>query len=99
MVYLHFGALVDQADVPSMTPAAAGWTFQVMNDATYGQYWAATPTSSVALAAGATLEIAIAGLKASATGVQAQIYADYYAVDGVADGVFADLVTIQQPGA
>ncbi len=97
--YVHFGSLVAQADVAAMSFTAAGWSFQAMNDATYGQYWAATPTAAVTLEPGGSFVIAIAGLKAVSDAVQAQVYTDYYDVDGVADGVFADLVTITQPSS
>jgi hypothetical protein len=95
--YVHFGQLVAQADVAGMSFAATGWTFQAMNDATYGHYWAATPASDVPLKPGASFDIRVTGLKAVTNVVQAQVFTDYYNVEGVGTGIFADLVIIQQP--
>jgi hypothetical protein len=96
IVYVHFGALVAQADVPTIGFSAAGWTFAAQSDQRYGRYWAATPTANVPLDSGNSFDITVTNLKAVTTAVQAQVYVDYYAVDGVSDGLFADLVTIQQ---
>ena len=97
--YLHFGVLVDQADVTAMALTASGWTFQAVHDDIYGNYWAATPTAAVELTPGQFFDVAITNLKAVSTAVQAKVYADYYGVDGVSDGVFPDLVTISKPGS
>jgi len=97
--YLHFGVLVDQSDVAGMALSASGWTFQALQDGIYGHYWAAAPAAPAALAPGQHFDVQISGLKAVSNAVQAQVYADYYGVDGVSDGVFANLVTIAKPGS
>jgi hypothetical protein len=95
--YIHFGALVDSANVASMQISAEGWTFQSITDATYGTYWAATPAAGnpVTLAPGASLQITVAQLKAASKGTQAQVYFDYYDVEGDNDGVDVAVVAIQ----
>ncbi|CAE6875710.1 hypothetical protein R69746_08764 [Paraburkholderia aspalathi] len=99
IVYLHFGALVDQSNVAGMTLSAAGWSFHVFQDDIYGHYWAATPTAQAILMPGQSFDIQISGLTAVSNAVQAQLHADYYGVGGVSDGVFADLVTIAKSGS
>jgi hypothetical protein len=94
--YVHFGQLVAPADVAGMSFAATGWRFQAMNDETYGAYWAATPTVTYPLKPGAPFDVMVGGLKAVTNLVQAQVSTAYYGIDGVSDGIFADLVTIQQ---
>lgn len=95
--YIHFGDLVAQADVPNIQLAAAGWAFKSFTDARYGQYWAATPEQPTAVASGQTLSISVNNLIASTASAQAQVYFDYYNVDGLSDGVYADLLAVQ-PG-
>jgi hypothetical protein len=97
--YLHFGTLVAQDAVPRITLSAPGWAFQAFASAQYGAYWAAAPTAAVALAPAARLEIAVTGLVPSSPASQAQVWADYYAIDGIDDGVFADTLTVQQATA
>jgi hypothetical protein len=94
--YIHFGKLVAQADVPKMTLSATDWTFGPFSDARYGQYWAATPAKSVDVASGDSLAITISGLlpATDATLAQANIYFDYYDLEGVSDGVYAELMSI-----
>jgi hypothetical protein len=94
--YLHFGTLVAQAAVGQITLTAPGWAFQTFASPQYGAYWAAAPTAGVALPAAGSLQIAVGGLVPSAAGSQAQVSFDYYAIDGIDDGVFADVLTVQQ---
>lgn len=95
--YIHFGALIDPSQVASVQPSAAGWTFQALHDAQYGDYWAATPAagSPVTLGPGQALTITLADVIAVNTASQAQIYFDYYGVQGVNDGVDIAIVAIQ----
>lgn len=99
IVYLHFGALVDQSNVAGMTLSAPGWSFRDFQDDLYGHYWAATPTTPASLVPGQSCDIQISGLTAASNAVQAQLHVDYYGVGGVGDGVFADLVTITKSGS
>jgi hypothetical protein len=93
--YIHFGELVDKADVPSITLAAQGWSFAPQKDSIYGAYWAATPVgNAVALQPDATVSVTVTGLKAASTLSQANVYFDYYAVDGTADGVSTDTIVV-----
>lgn len=93
--YIHFGDLVAQADVPGIEVAAAGWIFQSFTDARYGAYWAATPSQPTGLAPGQVLSMSVNNLIASTTSAQAQVYFDYYNVDGISDGVYVDLLAVQ----
>lgn len=95
VVYLHLGDLVAQADVPRLQPAAPGWIFADLSTPTYGRYWAATPTTPVTLDPGGCLHLSLANLVATATGAQATVYADYYNVDGVSDGVYDAIVAVE----
>ena len=97
--YLHFGTLVAQDAVPRITLSASGWAFQSFSSAQYGAYWAAAPTAPVTLAAAAQLQMAVTGLVASLPASQAQVWADYYAIDGIDDGIFADALTVQRSAA
>lgn len=98
IVYFHFGKLVAQDDVPKIALTCDGWTFLSLSDARYGQYWAATPGAGnvVALKTGASLTITVAGLIPTSDTdlVQCNVYFDYYALGGVGDGVYAELVGI-----
>jgi hypothetical protein len=93
--YVHCGTLVAQADVGKIAFSAPGWTFQSFSSPQYGAYWAAAPAADVVLADGAGVAIAVTGLVPSPPGAQAQVSFDYYAIDGVDDGVFADVLTVQ----
>jgi len=93
--YLHFSDLVSEANVPKIQLSAPGWTFKNLSDATYGQYWAATPAQPVTLEKDMSIEINVTNLIVSATGAQAQAYFDYYNIDGLNDGVYADLLAVQ----
>jgi hypothetical protein len=98
ILYVHFGALVAPADVPAITLSADGWSFAQQSDAVYGTYFAATPLGgAVALDPGASVDIAVGGLKAASDVVEAHVFVDYYAIEGISDGVFVDTVTVQQP--
>jgi hypothetical protein len=94
--YIHFGKLVAQADVPKMTLTATDWTFGSFSDTRYGQYWAATPAKSVELAVGDSIAITVSNLLPATDPalVQANIYFDYYDLEGVSDGVYAELMAI-----
>lgn len=96
--FVHLGALVDQADVAATRFSADGWSFAAQNDPRYGAYWAATPSvAPVSLESGESFDIQVDNLKAVGNAVQAQLYFDYYDVDGSSDGVSTQLVTIQEP--
>ncbi|WP_460112228.1 hypothetical protein [Streptomyces platensis] len=97
--YLHFGTLVAQDAVPGITLSAPGWAFQSFSSVQYGAYWAAAPTVAVTLAPADRLEIAVSGLVPSSSISQAQVWADYYAIDGIDDGVFTHTLTVQQTPA
>jgi hypothetical protein len=86
------------ADLPALRFTAAGWTFQSLSDAIYGVYWAASPQAVVTLAAGQSLDIATDKLKPVGDVLQAQVTTDYQGIDGISDGVFVDLVTIEPGG-
>ena len=93
--YIHFGQLVGVADVPSISLAAPSWSFAPQQDSIYGAYWAATPVGdAVVLQPDATVTVTVTGLKAASTLSQANLYFDYYAVDGTADGVFTDTIVV-----
>lgn len=96
--YIHFGDLVDSADVALINVIAPGWTFQTLSDTQYGQYWAGTPVSGspVSLDPGHNLSIALSNVKVSSTPGRAQVYFDYYNVVGDNDGVAISILTIQQ---
>ena len=95
--YLHFADLVDQADVSKIGLSAPGWQFQMFSDATYGLYWAAAPAAAVTLPSGATLSFSVANVLAAKASAQAQVYFDYYGVEGVGDGLYEELIAIEQP--
>ena len=95
--YIHFGALVDSTLVSAIQLSATGWTFQSLTDAQYGTYWAATPATGnpITLAPGASQQISVTQLQAVKTGIQAQVYFDYYDVQGDNDGVDVAVITLQ----
>lgn len=96
--YVHLGGLVDAAQVPQVQPSAPGWRFQALSDARYGAYWAATPAGApVTVAAGESVTITLANVAATRTATQAQVYFDYYDVQGVNDGVDVAIVAITSP--
>ncbi|WP_035644861.1 hypothetical protein [Bradyrhizobium sp. ORS 285] len=93
--YIHFGQLVDAVDVPSISLAAPSWSFALQQDSIYGAYWAATPVADdVVLQPDGAVTVTVTGLKAASTLSQANLYFDYYAVDGTADGVFTDTIVV-----
>jgi len=98
IIYIHFGALVDSAQVSSIQISAEGWSFQAITDAQYGIYWAATPVAgnSVTLTPGKSLQIMLTQVLVVKTGTQAQVYFDYYNVQGDNDGVDVAIVAIQR---
>lgn len=96
--YIHFGDLVSQTDIPNIQFSASGWTFQNFSSAKYGQYWAATPTGGVEIANNASVSIDVQNLVVSASATQAQVYFDYYNINGLNDGVYAELLAVQSGG-
>jgi hypothetical protein len=95
LFYLHLGALVAQPDVPLISLSAPGWSFELFTSAQYGAYWAAAPQTGVVLDAGTSLAIAVTNLVPLATASQAQVYFDYYEIDGMSDGVYVDVLAVQ----
>jgi hypothetical protein len=93
--YLHFGTLVAQSDVAQIQLSAPGWTFEMFSGAPYGAYWAASPTTDTVLAPAAQITLAVTGLVPSAAGAQAQVTFDYYAIDGIDDGVSVQMLTVE----
>lgn len=106
--YIHLGQLIDDPDWSNVSCTAPGWSFTLYADAVYGHYIAATCLAPVTLppfnsgdsaalgALSAELDITLGGLKASADVTQAHISVDYYAVDGISDGVASNIVTVNQ---
>lgn len=99
IVYIHFGNLVAQADVAAIGLSAPGWQFAPQLDDIYGAYWSATPTASVPLSPGASFTVQVTGLKARDAAGQANVYFDYYDVDGASSAVFTDTVVVTSSGA
>jgi hypothetical protein len=97
--YVHFGSLVDPAQVGLLRFTAPGWRFELMTDAQHGSYWAALPESGpVTLAPGAQLSMTIANVAVAAgTRAQSRVYFDYADLVGIDDGVDVAILTIQQP--
>lgn len=97
--YLHFGTLVDQDRVPGIGFSAAGWRFQPLTDARYGNYWAATPQdAAVTLAPGKSVTIALTGVPiAAGNRAQSRVHFDYYNLTGLDDGIDVAILAIQQP--
>lgn len=93
--YVHFGALVAAADVPAVTFAAASWSFTPYADVRYGPYRAATTTQAVAIAPGASVDIAVTNLTATTTAGRARVPFDFYGVDGMDDGVYVATLAVQ----
>ena len=93
--YAHFGSLVAAADVAKIAFAAADWSFRQITDQRYGAYWAATPTKDKTIPPGGHIAIAVTGLTPSSGVVQAQIYFNYYDLQGSSDGVSIELLSIQ----
>lgn len=86
--YIHFGALVPEAQVAAIQPSATGWQFLALTDARYGSYWCATPSSAVTLAPGASLNITLANVAVNAAAqAQARVYFDYDDLVGCDDGI------------
>lgn len=94
--YVHFGALVAASQVASISPSAPGWVFEALHDDQYGAYWGATPApgADVSLSPGQALTVTLANVVAASGGSQASVYFDYYAVQGVNDGVDVAIVAI-----
>jgi hypothetical protein len=94
VVYIHFGQLVGETDVPAIQPSAAGWQFKALNDQRFGNYWAATPLADVPLASGASLYFNLDNVKTTAATGQIQLYYDYYTITGINDGVDGSIITL-----
>ena len=100
LIYIHFGSLVDPAQVPSIRFTAAGWQFESLSDARYGSYWAATPDTVVTLAPGEQLTMTITDLPvAPGPRSQSRAYFDYYNLTGIDDGIDVAVLTVQQPSS
>lgn len=103
--YIHLGDLVDQKDIDQIQFSAENWTFQKFKSNKYGQYWAAVPTKDIILnpftpeksisKTEYSFTISVTNLMVSARGAQSQVYFDYYNVDGLNDGVYMELLTVQ----
>jgi hypothetical protein len=87
---------VAQADVPRIGLSAPGWLFQLFTSPQYGAYWAAAPQTGVVLGEGASLTVEVANLIPTAAASQAQVYFDYYEIDGLSDGVYVDVLAVQK---
>jgi hypothetical protein len=96
LIYIHFGALVDQVDVPSIQFSATNWSFKSLNDTRYGNYWAATPTRDLSLASGDELLMQLANLRTADLSGQVQVYFEYFNITGLNDGVDAALITLKK---
>lgn len=96
--YMHFGDLVSQADISGIVLASEQWQFAKFQDEFYGVYWAAMPASPLTLNNGSSVQISAANVIVTASGTQAQVYFDYYAVEGVNDGVSAELLAVLPAG-
>jgi len=98
--YIHFGPLVDAAQVGAMRFTASGWRFGAFTDARYGSYWAAAPDRApVTLAPGQQLTMTIANVAISAGArAQGRVHFDYYNLAGLDDGVDVDVLTVTAPG-
>ncbi|WP_061940780.1 hypothetical protein [Collimonas pratensis] len=94
--YLHFGSAVPQAAVAGIVLAAAGWQFSCITDKQYGSYWAASPLQDVVLAGGANFSISVDHLQIATDKQQIMVYADYYQIGNVNDGVYQDVLGIAQ---
>ncbi len=95
--YMHLGALVAADQVAAVQPTAPGWSFKALSDAQYGAYWGATPTAVQELAPDDSFTVSLANVQASSGATQAQVYFDYYDVQGVSDGVDVAVLAIQNP--
>jgi len=95
--YLHLGDLVSQTNIPNIQLAADDWTFACLSSTKYGAYWAATPAvgTIVTLENGASFTITVGNLTVTTTGSAAEVYVDYYNLDGASDGVYEQTLTVQ----
>lgn len=97
--YIHFSHLVADKDILNIQLSAPGWRFKLFNDPRYGNYWAAAPAdAAITVHHNKTITIDVENVVALSSIVQAYVYFDYYNVDGLQDGVFDDLIAVQQPG-
>jgi hypothetical protein len=96
--YVHFGNLVDQANVGSIRFAAPGWRFEWLNDALHGNYWSAAPDSEpVTLAPDGQVPMTIENVAvAEVTKGQAYVSFDYSGLTGIDDGAYVAVLTIER---
>ncbi|MDX2361884.1 MAG: hypothetical protein QNK23_13830 [Crocinitomicaceae bacterium] len=94
VIYIHFGTLIDRADVASLVMEAENWDFKSLNDVKYENYWAATPKANVTLENDESLTFTISSAKIADVGGQIQVFYDYYDITGLNDGVNSSLISI-----
>ncbi len=92
--YLHFGSAVPQAAVANISLQANGWQFSCFTDSQYGSYWAASPNQSIVLAGGEDFSIQVNHLEVDTDKQQIMIFANYYQVTNINDGVYQDVLGI-----
>lgn len=97
VLYIYFGRLVPQEQVPDLEIKCDGWHFAPMNDALNGNYWAATPTATHILGPGVTLDFTLTKVMTAKITGQVQVYVDYYNIEGVNNGVDGLLITLTDP--
>lgn len=97
VIYVHFGKLMKNDEVPNIQPAADNWQFKLLNDQRYGFYWAMTPVSEVKVAPDHHVSVTLNNLKASNVTGQVQLYFDYYGITGINDGVDSTIITLVSP--
>ncbi len=96
--YIHLAGLVASDDISSIVITAPGWDTKLMSSSKYGDYWAMTPSYNqpIKLEHGESISMKITNLKATSSMTQAQVYFDYYDIDGLNDGVYEALVTLEE---
>ena len=92
--YIHFGKLVLPDDIPKLTISAPDWEFKPLNDVTYQNYWAASPTKKVTLVENQIIEFTLFNVIVPEIDGQANLHFDYYGLDGLNDGVTASVILI-----
>lgn len=94
--YIHLAGLVANDDIQNIVITASGWDTKLMSSPKYGDYWALTPVYNqpIKLEHGGSINISITNIKATSSMTQAQLYFDYYNIDGLNDGVYEELVTL-----
>ena len=92
--YIHFGKLVQSDDIPKLTISSVDWVFKALNDDKYQNYWVATPSKDVTLEENKDIEFTLKNVIVSKIEGQANLYFDYYGIDGLNDGVTANIILI-----